>query len=62
MPSKKLPKKPLATPKLPGRRKNEFGDPADTLYAGGTPLFDEGAGRAIDKRPMAKPTRPKGKG
>jgi quinol monooxygenase YgiN len=25
----------------PARRRNEFGDPTDTLYAGGTPRFDE---------------------
>lgn len=25
----------------PPRPRNEFGDPPDTLYAGGTPLFDE---------------------
>lgn len=28
---------------------NEFGDPKDTIYTGGTPLFDERTGRTIDK-------------
>ena len=28
---------------------NEFGDPADTLYAGGTPLFDESNGKWINR-------------
>lgn len=28
---------------------NEYGDPADTVYAGGTPLFDESIGETIDK-------------
>jgi quinol monooxygenase YgiN len=39
----------------PGLRppRNEFGDPADTLYAGGTPRFDEtgGAGAPGKRRP-----------
>jgi hypothetical protein len=29
--------------------RNEFGDPADTLYAGGTPLFDERSGQTKDR-------------
>lgn len=28
---------------------NEFGDPKDTVYAGGTPLFNEGTGEYTDK-------------
>ena len=28
---------------------NEYGDPIDTAYAGGTPLFDEATGKSIDK-------------
>ena len=28
---------------------NEYGDGLDTLYAGGTPLFDEATGKQIDK-------------
>ncbi|HLK55547.1 MAG TPA: hypothetical protein VKU00_03235 [Chthonomonadaceae bacterium] len=28
---------------------NEFGDPKDTMYAGGTPLFDERTGKARDR-------------
>ena len=28
---------------------NEFGDPVGTVYAGGTPLFDEAAGRQRDR-------------
>ena len=29
--------------------RNEYGDPADTVYAGGTPLFDERTGKTKDK-------------
>ncbi len=29
--------------------RNEFGDPPDTVYAGGTPLFDERTGRTLDR-------------
>lgn len=28
---------------------NQFGDPADTVYPGGTPLFDEKTGRATPR-------------
>ena len=28
---------------------NQFGDPQDTVYAGGTPLFDEKTGRAVPR-------------
>lgn len=28
---------------------NEFGDPKDTMYTGGTPLFDEMTGRVKDR-------------
>lgn len=28
---------------------NEFGDPKDTVYAGGTPLFDETSGKTLDR-------------
>ena len=28
---------------------NEYGDPNDTVYIGGTPLFDEATGKKIDK-------------
>jgi len=28
---------------------NEFGDPADTMYLGGTPLFDVTTGETIDR-------------
>jgi hypothetical protein len=52
-----MPKKPAPAPSPPPGRKNRFGDPSDTLYAGGTPLFDEGAGRGIDKRPKT-PAKP----
>jgi len=30
-------------------RLNEYGDMADTLYAGGTPLFDESTGKIMDR-------------
>jgi len=28
---------------------NEFGDPHGSMYAGGTPLFDERTGKATDR-------------
>lgn len=28
---------------------NQFGDPPDTLYAGGSPLFDEKSGRTMPR-------------
>ena len=28
---------------------NEFGDPKDTVYAGGTPLFNEMTGKRTDR-------------
>jgi len=28
---------------------NQYGDPKDTVYIGGTPLFDERTGERIDK-------------
>jgi len=28
---------------------NEFGDPKDTMYAGGTPLFDMMSGKSKDR-------------
>jgi hypothetical protein len=43
---------PSKAPKAPKGR-NRFGDPADTLYAGGTPLFDE-TGRAGPKKAPAR--------
>ena len=46
---------PPAPSPSPGARppRNEFGDPPDTLYAGGTPRFDEtgGAGTPGKRRP-----------
>lgn len=30
-------------------RLNEYGDPLDTFYAGGTPLFDETTGKIMDR-------------
>ena len=29
--------------------RNEYGDSNDTVYAGGTPLFDEMTGRTVDR-------------
>jgi hypothetical protein len=31
------------------KRLNHYGDPMDTVYAGGTPLFDERTGRSRDR-------------
>ena len=28
---------------------NQFGDPQDTVYIGGTPLFDEQTGQTLDR-------------
>ncbi len=37
---------------------NEYGDPLDTLYAGGTPLFDESTGERMDKYEYIKKNYP----
>ena len=37
---------------------NEYGEPADTLYAGGTPLFDEATGEKIDRYEYIKRNHP----
>jgi hypothetical protein len=34
---------------LAARGLNQFGDPPDAMYAGGTPLFDERTGKATDR-------------
>ena len=34
---------------LAQRDLNQFGDPVGTVYAGGTPLFDEKTGRSTDR-------------
>src|SRR5438067_4351134 len=34
---------------LAQRDLNQFGDPVGTMYAGGTPLFDERTGRTTDR-------------
>jgi hypothetical protein len=34
---------------LAARGLNPFGDPPGTMYAGGTPLFDEKAGRSVPR-------------
>jgi hypothetical protein len=31
------------------KRLNPYGDPPNTMYAGGTPLFDERTGKARDR-------------
>jgi hypothetical protein len=35
---------------LAARGLNEFGDPPGTMYAGGTPLFDEASGKRVDRK------------
>jgi len=37
---------------------NEYGEPADTLYAGGTPLFDESTGTTMDRYDYIKKNHP----
>ena len=34
---------------LSQRGLNQFGDPPDTMYPGGTPLFDEATGKRTDR-------------
>ena len=34
---------------LTERELNQYGDPVGTMYAGGTPLFDERTGQSIDR-------------
>jgi hypothetical protein len=56
-----MPKKPPARSARPAPKptkapkgRNRFGDPADTLYAGGTPLFDETGRSGPKKTPVKK--------
>ena len=44
-PARRVPARPV-TPKA----RNRFGDPVDTVYAGGTPLFDERTGKSITQK------------
>jgi hypothetical protein len=44
------PRPPAAPTRGPRPPRNEFGDPPDTLYAGGTPRFDETGGQPPGKR------------
>jgi len=37
---------------------NEYGDSADILYAGGTPLFDESTGERMDRYDYIKQNHP----
>jgi len=37
---------------------NRFGDPPDTMYAGGTPLFDERTGESRSRRDYVKARHP----
>ena len=37
---------------------NKYGDPADTLYTGGTPLFNEHTGEQIDRYEYIKRQHP----
>jgi hypothetical protein len=37
---------------------NQYGDPPDTNYAGGTPLFDEKSGQRIDREAYVFAKRP----
>ena len=59
MPKKPAPKSPSQPRSRPtnaaSKGRNKFGDPRDTLYAGGTPLFDETGG---GKRPPARKKKP----
>lgn len=35
--------------KIAHEKLNEYGDPQDTVYTGGTPLFNEMTGRTVDR-------------
>ena len=37
---------------------NEYGDPPGTLYAGGTPLFDEKTGKRTDRHQLLYKNQP----
>lgn len=37
---------------------NQYGDPLDTIYSGGTPLFDEANGTTIDRYTYVKNRHP----
>ncbi len=37
---------------------NKYGDPKDTMYAGGTPLFNESSGERIDRYEYIKNQHP----
>jgi hypothetical protein len=43
---------------LAARGLNSFGDPRDTVYAGGTPLFDEKTGKSRDRRDYIRERHP----
>lgn len=40
------------------KRRNPYGDPPDTVYAGGTPLFNEMTGATRDKYEYILETHP----
>ena len=43
---------------LEARKLNEFGDPPGTMYAGGTPLFDEKTGKQRDRLELVQSKHP----
>lgn len=43
---------------LERRGLNPFGDPPDTVYAGGTPLFDEKSGKTQDRTEYVRARNP----
>ena len=55
-PRSPMPAPPAASPRLAcidaeleAKQLNQFGDPPGTVYAGGTPLFDERSGKVTDR-------------
>ncbi|MGQ0508867.1 MAG: hypothetical protein ACT4TC_26495 [Myxococcaceae bacterium] len=44
---------------LDAQKLNRFGDPADTVYSGGTPLFDERSGTSQDRLAYVYARQPK---
>ena len=48
-PAQPAPQQSCLDAQLAARGLNPYGDPPDTLYAGGTPLFDEKTGKSADR-------------
>jgi len=56
--SQTLDEKTLIDDWISANNLNEYGDPKDTVYTGGTPLFDELTGVSIDRYEYIKRNHP----